>query len=858
MRKLLRWFCASHLLEEIEGDLEETFVYNKDTRNRRYAIYHYSREVLFLIRPSVIKKLKLNHSNNTIMLNNYLIIAIRNLRKQRISSLLNIIGLSLGIGSSLLIILHVKQELSYENDFAQADNIYRISYQTWAKTSPPLKDFLATNLPEASLVSQVAAFGTEVVRTDQYKAEVENGYYADAEFFEIFGLNFIDGQPQEKLNMPFKVVLTETMAKQFFGDKDPVGDVVIFDDKWDYEVIAVVEDLPKKSHLKMDYFITMPTFYKRTPESWTSNRNWMVTYTYARFEDHIEADQIHSKLHEATYAFYPDDPREEVDKAEAHLKADPIKSIHLNSHKEQEMNANGDITLVYIFSALAIFISLIACINFTNIFTTQAIKRSKEIGVRKVLGAKRTQLVFQFLSEAYITTLLAALLGMLLASLVLPSYNQLVTQPLSYADIFTSSNLTLLLGLILIVGCLSGAYPAFYISRQQSLKALKSQKGSASMGTILRKVLVVFQFAVSIVMMTGTLVLFLQTNYIKSKNLGFNKEQVIGVKFYGEFRNYLRQNWETFQSQLTENTTITSAALASNLPGDRLSMEYVTPVGADPKQEFPSVRVMRVDEHYLETMGIMIQKGRNFLSYSDTSTAFILNKKAVESLKIENPVGTLVENQSHGVQGAIVGIIDNFHFSSHHEEVEPLVLSYRPGWTGILLVRLEGGNTEAALSQVEEEIKAVSPETLVDYEFLDSRLESMYKAEANMGKVVNLFSLLAIFISGLGLFGLMAYTTEVRTKEIGIRKVLGASGLKIASVLTSDFTKLILVSIIVAVPVSYYLALEWLNRFAFKVDLAWWIFAVIGLLTLLFALVTISFQTIKAARINPINTLKAE
>jgi putative ABC transport system permease protein len=858
--RFFRWYCHRDFAEDIEGDLLERFEKRIEEKGIRSAKRQFSLDVIRLFRPGIIRSLEgYQKLNNYGMFKNYIKTAFRNIRKQRVTSLLNIIGLSLGVASSLLIILHLKQELSYENNFSRSEHIYRISSAKWANSAPPLKEFLKTNLPEAKLISQIAPFGNEVVRTDQYKAEVANGYYADAEFFQIFGLNFIEGKPQELLNAPFKVILTEKMAQQFFGDKDPIGDVVVFDDKWDYEVIGVVEDLPKNSHLKIDYFVTMPTFYKLVPESWTSNRSWMVTYNYALLENQANISNMQAKLHDLIFDFLPDTPKEVVIENQAHLQAYPIKSIHLHSHREQEMSTNSDITFVYIFAALAIFIILIACINFINIFTTQTIKRAREIGVRKVLGAKKGQLVFQFLGEAFIMTFLATLLGILLAVVALPSYNQLVELPLSHLDLLTTDNLRILMVLVLMVGFFSGTYPAFYVSRQPSLIALKSQKAPNSAGALVRKVLVVFQFTISIIMMTGTLVLFLQMNYIQNKDLGFEKDRVIGIKFYGEFRNYLQQNWASFRTELTQNTSIIEASLASNLAGDRLSVEYVVPIGTNPdSEEFPSVRVMRVDEHYLRTMGISIEEGRDFIAGSDTSAAFILNKQAVEALRLQNPIGTMVENTSFQNKGEIVGVINNFHFSSLHQKIEPLVLSYNPGRTSRMVVKLQGSNIQQTLKDIEANIKNVSPETLFDYEFLDSKLDKMYRAETNMGKIVNAFSLLAIFISGLGLFGLMAYTTEVRTKEIGIRKILGANGLRIATILISDFAKLIIIAIVLAIPISYFATQSWLNQFAFKLELTWWMFVGVGLITLVFAFLTISFQTISAANANPVDSLRSE
>ncbi|MEQ8478520.1 MAG: FtsX-like permease family protein [Fulvivirga sp.] len=857
--RFFRWFCNPDFVEDLEGDLFERFERRVDEKSLKAAKWGFTKDVIRLFRPGIIRPLTSSQNlNNMDMYTNYLKIAFRNIRKQRISSSLNILGLALGIASSLLIILHLKSELSYENSYTNADNIYRISSLKWAKSSPPLKGFLEFHLPEASRISQVAAFGSQIVETDDFKAEVENGYYVDAEFLKMFDLDFLNGNSQSKFHEPYKIVLTETMANQFFGHKDPVGKVVILNDREEYEVIGVVQDLPKNSHLKMNYFVSMSTFYKQRPESWTSNKNWMVTYTYALFDDHQSAKYINTRMQEVTYDFYPDDAKEEVDNAQAHFRAFPIKSIHLHSHKEQEMSANSDITFIYIFSALAVFIILIACVNFINIFTTQAIKRSKEVGVRKVLGAKKGQLVFQFLSEAFITTLIATMLGLFLANLALPAYNELVDLPISYSGLLTKTNIEILVGLVLIVGFLSGTYPAFYIARQSSVLSQKSDKTPNSIGVLIRKVLVVFQFTVSITLLTSTLILLLQTNYLKSKDLGFNKDQVVAIKSYGAFRTYLAEHWEIFHSELTQHTSILNAALASNLIGDNLSVEHFTPQGADPGIDYPSSRVMRVDDNYIKTMGISLLEGRDFVTTQDSIDAFVLNKKAVESLGLENPIGAIIENSSGEAKGEIVGVIDDFHFTSLHDQIEPLILSYKPEWTNQILVKLEGSRIEESMAQIESKIKEVSPDAIFDYQFLDSRLDDMYKAETNMSKIVNAFSVLAIFISGLGLFGLMAYVTEIRTKEIGIRKVLGASGLKIVSILTGNFTKLILLSMVISIPASYFLAQNWLAQFAFKIDLSWWMFGVAGPVILVFALVTISFQTFKAALANPIDALRNE
>ncbi len=859
--RFFRWYCHRDYREDIEGDLLERFEDNLDQKGPKYARWNFTKDVIKLFRPSLIRPLEGTQKlNNYGMFKNYIKVALRNIKRQRTTSILNITGLALGIASSVLIMLHVKQELSYENSYPKSERIYRISGSLWANSSPPLKGFLQSNLPEAELVSQIAPFGTEVVRTENYKGEVENGYYSDAAFFEIFDIKTVQGHPEKSIDKPFKVILTKSMADQFFGEKDPVGDVVIFDDKWDYEVIGVVEDLPKNSHIKIDYFVTMPTFYRLIPEDWTSNRGWMVTYNYILLNKKTTTSTVNDKLKNLTYDFLSETPKELVDEHKAHFQAYPIQSIHLHSHKEEEMSINSDISTIYIFSALAAFIILIACVNFINIFTTQAIKRACEVGVRKVLGAHKGQLIFQFLSEALLLSLLATTLGLLLVVLCLPQYNQLVTLSLSYTDLFTIENVQIIGGLILIIGLFSGIYPAFYISGQQTIISLKSDKSPKSSGALLRKILVVFQYSIAVIMLVGTSVVYLQMQYIDNKDLGFSKEQVLGIKLYGEFRNYIRQNWETFHAELMENSDVEATSLASNLAGERLSVEYLIPVGTDVQlaEELPSVRVMRADENYLTTMGISLVKGRNFLTKHDSLSAFILNKKAVEVLGLINPIGTMAENSTRQQKGEIVGIIDNFHFSSLHQQVEPLVIEYQPGWTNHIIVKLQTDNIRETLESIEAEVKRVSPETLVDYEFLDTKLEKLYEAETNMSKIVNAFTLLAIIISGLGLFGLMTYTTQLRTKEIGIRKVLGASRLKIITVLSLGYTKLVFLAILIAIPVSYVLMQEWLDNFAFKLELKWWIFAAAGVITMMLTWLTIGFQTLKAATVNPVDSLRDE
>ncbi|TRX56169.1 FtsX-like permease family protein [Fulvivirga sp. M361] len=859
--RFFRWYCHPDYREDIEGDLTERFEKRTEEKGKHAAKLRFTKEVIQLFRPGIIRSLdggkQLNHYG---MFKNYLKIAFRNISKQRIPSLLNIIGLSLGIASSLLIVLHLKQELSYEKSFPQADHIYRISNMEWANYSPPLKGFLQSHLPEAKLVSQIAPFGSdEIIRTELYKAEVPSGYYADAEFFKMFNLKFIYGKPTDALQAPFKVILTRKVATQFFGDKDPVGDVVIFNDKWDYEVIGVVEDLPKNSHLKIDYFVTMPTFYKHVDESWTSNRQWMVTYNFALFDDHTDIDKAHTKLRDLTYDYFPEATQEEIDDHQGHLVMYPIRDIHLHSQREQEMSVNSDISLVYIFSALAMFIILIACVNFINVFTTQAIKRTKEIGVRKVLGARRVQLVVQFLGEAFLMTFLAAGLAIVLTLLSLESYNKLIEIPLSFSDLWTVEHLQVLGALVVTVGLLSGTYPAFYISQQRIQSTLKSQKAPGSASSFLRKSLVVFQFAISITMMVGTAVVYLQMKYIQEKDLGFDKEQVIGIKFYGEFRKHVEQNWESFCHELKQHPAIVKVARASDLAGDRLSAESVVPEGIDPDwEDFSSVRVMRIDENYLEAMGIELLEGRDFIATKDTSAAFILNRQAIDVLHLSNPVGQVLQNNTRQRKGKVVGVIDDFHFAALHQEIEPLVLSYNPYWARRLVIKLKGNDPQKALDFLESKVKTAVPGTLFDYIFLDDKLDRLYKAENNMHKVVNIFSLLAILISCLGLFGLSAYTAEVRTKEIGIRKVLGAKSMNIISIMTMDFTKMILIAIIIALPMSYFIAVHWLDDFAFRIGLSWWIFAGVGVLTLMIAWLTMSFQTVKLANTNPVETLRNE
>lgn len=793
------------------------------------------------------------------MFRNYFKTAWRNLFRQKTYSLFNLFGLAIGISCGLLLTLHIREELSYEKSFPKHKRIYRVVNTEWAKSSPPLAGEMMKYFPEIQSTARFATRGTQVVNAGPQKQGESKGYFADSSVMEVFDLKTLAGQPVKALSEPDAVVITQSMAKKYFGDNDPLNQKLIFSDKEEMWVKGVIEDLPANSHLGFDYLASMPTFYKQMSPDWTGSRGWMFGWTYVVFRDEKDIPKARSRLTSFYMDYFKDFGTKEEIRPEAEKgRFQALTDIHLRSNLIQEMGANSSIIYIYIFIGVEVLILLIACVNFINLFTTQAIKRIKEIGIRKILGAEKKQLMAQFMGEAFLLTFLAAIAAIALYLVALPFYNNITGKDIAGWELLKPLNLLIITGMVLFVGLASGLFPALFVTRLGAVGSLKANQLPRSSASYVRKGLVVFQFVVSGLLIISTVLIYQQMKLFQEKELGFDRNNVIVAKLYGNFKELAVSHPETLEQELLRNPDIKSMAKASNVIGEGLSVERVVPLHPEAGREFQSSKVMRVDDHYLDVMNIRLKEGRNFSRAFNDSATFILNEKAVAMMGLKDPVGATIVNEVMEVQGKVVGVIKDFHFASLHNQIEPLVLEYKPQWTGVLLIKTRSANTAPTISFIERTVRKIAPNTLFSYGFLDERIDGLYKKETNMSTILKVFAVLAILISCLGLFGLTAHASEVRTKEIGIRKVIGASMANLVSLLSKDFVILVLIGNLIAWPLAWYVANKWLQEFTYKINISWTVFGLSALVTLIIALVTIGYHCIKTAAANPVKSLRSE
>ncbi len=793
------------------------------------------------------------------MLKNHLRIALRSILKQKIYNSLNAIGLATGIACGLIIALHIQEELSYEKDFPQYENIYRVHEDQWAKSSPPMALEILRNVPEMQTIGRFASNGTHVVNTDSNNPGEVSGYFADSTVLDVFSLKIVDGDRKQALATDGTMVITQSMAKRYFGTESAVGKVLKFDNDKELRVVAVIEDLPQNSHLKFDYLVPMPSFYKQSSPNWTSKKGWMVMYTYVKFASEKDYLNVRSKWPQFLLKFYEGAPDVKEKAANEVLKFMPLKDIHLKSNMEQEMRANSSILYVYIFLAVEALILIIACANFMSLFTTQAIKRMKEVGMRKIMGAKPAQLMSQFFTEVVLLTVFSLVLAIILYQIVIPFYNDISGKSLGVWQVFEGDNLIVIISILLFIVIFSGLYPAFFIARFRSGSFLREDKLPNSIPNRVRSGLVVFQFVVSASLIAAAILVQQQMDLMRSKDLGFDKDQVVNVKLYGTLWHKVFSETEIVKNELFKNPDILSVGRTGNIVGDHLSVEGVVPEGKEADgDKYPSVRVMRIDEGYLDVMGIQLAAGRNFSTEFNDSSSFIINESAAKMMGLTDPVGKRINNMSMNRIGTVVGVVKDYHFTSLHNAIEPLVMEYKPEWTGFLTVKLRAGKTSETLAYIKRTVDALAPGSLFAYDFLDDHLDQLYKSEDSMGKVFQFFSILAIIIACLGLLGLSAYTVESRTKEIGIRKVLGATVTGIVTLVSSRFFVLVLIALAIAVPLTWYSMNKWLQNFAYQIEIQWWVFAITGALIFIIALTVVSFHTVSAAIKNPVRSLRYE
>ena len=847
------------------GDFEESFSYRIQTENKAKALLWFWAMLLKSLPQFVWDYFYWRG----VMIKNYLKTALRIIRKQKLYSFLNIVGLAVSLTCALLILFHVKDELSYEKHIPKADRIYRVqtnskygsNYRNWAPSAPALGPMLVEAFPEIEMSARISDMGRQIIRYtpangDPRRFEEAGGFVADNSFISMLDLEMIEGDEKSALTDPHPVVLTSTMAKRFFGNEDPLGQTLINENKGQpLQVTGVIPDFPRNTHLKIDYLISMPTFpiYMDFPNM-LNHRTWKVMYTYLLFQSKQDTASFYEKVPQFMKDFHSSVPGRHQEE----IVLQPIKKIHLHSKLEQEIAPNSDITYVYIFSGAALLILLVAGGNFVNLATSQSFKRMKEIGVRKVIGARKGQLVKQHLGESLLLTALSTASAVMLLNLILPFYNRLSGKALTFGSIITVENIVIVLCLLLFLTLLAGLYPAFFISGFQPVSSIKSARDPRSSATILRKGLVIFQFVISIFMIFSTITLYRQMVFFHNQDLGFDKDRLIAVRMYSDFRKAAAERTDTIKNEILRHSAVSHVSLTSNLFGTSFSNERLTPVSVQDRTSLPMFRFMRVDEGFIETAGLDLFQGRNFNKDSDLNGAYIINESVVAALNLDRPLGIECKSDVHEGEAPIVGVIKDFHFASLHSPLEPFVLEYRPSWTNFVLVKVRGDRFQDVINFLEGKFEEISPGTLFRYYFVDEIFDRNYTQESRALDLFKAFSILALLVACLGLFGMTVYSAEVRVKEIGIRKVLGASGSNIIFLLSKDFVRLELLANIAAWPTAYLAMNKWLQNFAYRVEINIWTFVFSALMALLIALATISYQAVKATVSNPVDSLRYE
>lgn len=871
IRYLLTRLHPEDTLEEVAGDLEELYAFWLQKSGKFRADLRYCFSVITVLPPFVRRRKKReDHQPSKLvlaMLRNYFKIAFRSLLKQRLNSSLTIMGLALGLACVLLIILHVREELSYDKGFTKADRIYRVNSENigettrrWIATAPTIAVEMQKEMPA---IQTIARFNRPYPdRVFSYKAssnsevrqfEEKQGFFADSTVTEMFDLSFIKGNPKTALSQLDAIVLTEDMAKKYFGNENPIGKFIKDDlDNHLLMVTGVVEKFPFPTHLSFDYLISMSTIYREPLQDRLKNRTWSGFYNFIMLNKNSTRLGVEAKLSDFMVKYYEaiGEKREDILKSRK-MYLQPITDIHLHSHFEKEMGANSDILYVYIFSVVALLILLVASVNFINMATAQAFSRMKEVGVRKVLGARKMELVRQFLGESVLMTLLATIIALLICLLALPFYNELTAKNLSFRTLFAPDNMLIILAVVSLISLVAGMYPAWFISSFEPISSLKGKKISGSSVTLVRKGLIVFQFVVSVFMIFSTIVVYQQMKFFQNKKLGFEQDQVVAFKLYGDMHNKV----STIENELLKTASITQVALTSSLPGDRIGTDRL--VLQEKPDEDISMRLVFGDENLLPLLKIDLKSGRNFLKQTEgVLPTFIINEAAAKVLKVKNPVGQKLI--FWGRPSEIVGVAKDFNFASLHSAVEPLIIVNFPREATYFLMKVKGENLSETIQSAQNTIARVSPNSLFSYSFLDEKMTHLYDSEQRVGNIMKVFAVFAIFISCLGLFGLSAYIAQLRTKEIGIRKTLGASVSGVVILLSKDFLWLVVIATILAFPLGWWAMSQWLKEFAYAIDIQWWMFAVAGLSAIMIAVLTVSFQSIKAALLNPVKSLKSE
>ncbi len=811
------------------------------------------------------------------MFKNYFKIAWRSLKKQPFFTFLNTFGLAIGMAGGLLISLYIYDELSYDKMFADADRIYRVNAdikfggdaRKFAVTPAPLAGALKSDFSEVELVTRFRTRGSALVKKVDVEANVkeEQTTLVDPTFFEMFGIKLLAGDPKTALNDPNTLVLTKTAAEKHFGIERAVGQTLLLNNEETFTITGVIDDLPKNSFLR-DYslFESMEGHEDAKVVNWGSNNynTFMKLIPSANVEDMQE--QLEGFLGKyvvpGVQRFMPGITEEQFKAAGNYLvySTIPLTDIHLNSNLVAEMSSNNDMQSIYILSFIAIFLIVLASVNFMNLSTAHSLQRAKEVGVRKTLGSNKIDLVRQFLIESGLIAFLSLALALVMAIIALPFFNTLAAKEISIPFLNPFFWL-ILLGSVLLLGLLSGSYPAFFMSRFMPIKVLKGGGQSSVGGRNIRNSLVVFQFAISVFLIISTLVVYQQLSYIQGKDLGFSKDQVLIINDVYSAGSKV----DSFKEQVKQLSFVKNASLSSFFPtpSSRSDSTFSPEEGLTDQENAVSMQTWGVDYDYVSTMDFEFVAGRDFdKNFGNDSTSIIVNERAVTLMK-STPEEALGMRYTSNLASenpeffTIIGVVKDFHIDSLKEEIDAVSL-YLSNNAYAMAVKLEADNFENAISAIEAVWNTIVPGEPFNYYFMEDSFNDTYQSERRLGNIFIIFTILSLLIACLGLFGLAAFNAEKRVKEIGVRKVLGASVSQISAKLTMDFLKLVGIAILISLPLGWYIMNKWLEDFSYRIDIPWWVFLFAAFLAILISVLTVSYQSIKAAIANPVKSLYTE
>lgn len=787
------------------------------------------------------------------MLKNYIKIAFRNLFRQKRHAFINILGLTVGLTCSFFILLWVQDELRYDRFLKDGDRIHAVwrnvnisgQIYTWKATSKPLAEVLVANYP--AITKAVHSFGDEAVVTSGDQHFREEGSYVSESFFDVFAFPFIRGNAETALQNESSVVITERMARKLFGEdwqqqEDVLGQTLIIDHRKDFSVAGVIEDIPANSSFQADILLPIRDFFSRNPwvEQWGNN----AFPLYVKLQEGASPAAVSEQI-----AGVVMDHEEGADET---LFLKPYEDIYLYSDYDGGQLTGGRIGYVRIFSVVAIFLLFIASVNFMNLATARSAQRAREIGIRKAIGARQRSLIGQFLGESILVSLIAFGIALAITQALLPFFNDLTEKQITVTG-FGGDLLLAGFLITLVVGILAGSFPALYLSSFRPLVVLRGTFRQGPKVALLRKGLVVFQFALSVLLIVATVVVYMQMQYIRNMDLGLDRENIVYVAQEG----MLKSHYDAVRQKLLQQSGVAGVTAANTNPLlVRSSTGSADWEGKDPDEEY-EISVISADYDFTETMKMEIVAGRSFSrAFRAENPGYIINEELARILGDSDVVGKRLS--IWGESGPVIGVVKNFDMNSIYKPIEPLIMRLDPERTSMLYVRTMPGQTEEALAGFEAVFKQFNPEYPFDYQFLDQEFEATYRSEIVMGTLANIFAVIAIFISCLGLFGLASFTAEQRTKEIGVRKVLGASVAGLVALLGKDFLKLVLLGFVIAVPVGWYVMNQWLQAFASRIEIGPGVFLLAGGVAILIAIATVSWQSVRAALANPVESLRSE